>query len=243
MLYVYGSYLKMKNSSASKTAVLLFACSPEEESRRKNLWKANSLVKDLSLNTVRQIEKSGLEYFHFTEKEQIGQDFGQKFVHAIEKVFDKGFEFIITLGIDTPLLSARHIIQAAQHAGQGEFTIGPSTDGGFYLMGLSRAQFNPDEFRRLPWQTNKVRMALLHLLKAKGHKVWLLPVLMDLDSKEDIQNFVDRHFYIPISIKKYLDLIFLRVRPAIVRNQQKFFSNFTFLHYNKGSPLKTIEAF
>ena len=233
----------MKNSSSPKTAVLLFACSPEEESRRKQLWKADSLFKDLSLNTIRQIEKSGLDYFHFTEKEQKGSDFGQRFVHAIEKVFAKGFEYVITMGNDTPHLKANHIIQAAQHISRGEFTIGPSTDGGFYMMGLSRSQFNPEEFRKLPWQTSKVRFALLHLIRTMRQKVHLLPVYMDLDNDHDIQRFVNRYYFIPNSIKEYLASISLLLRPGIAGIEQQFHSGFIPIHYNKGSPLHILAAY
>ena len=215
----------MKNSSSPKTAVLLFACSPEEESRRKQLWKADSLFKDLSLNTIRQIEKSGLDYFHFTEKEQKGSDFGQRFVHAIEKVFAKGYEYVITMGNDTPHLKASHIIQAAHHIGQGEFAIGPSTDGGFYMMGLSRSQFNPEEFIKLPWQTSKVRFALLQLLSTMGQKVHLLPVFMDLDNDHDILRFVKRYYFIPFGIKKYFESISLLLRPGITGIEKKFHSS------------------
>ena len=233
----------MKNSLPPNIAVLLFACSPEEESRRKQLLKADSLFEDLNLNTLRHIEKSGLDYFHFTEKEQEGLNFGQRFVHAIEKVFEKGYDFIITLGNDTPHLKTPHIIQAALRAGQGEFTIGPSTDGGFYMMGLSRSQFNPEEFRKLPWQTSSVRSALLQLLKAKGQKIHLLPVFMDLDNDSDLRRFVKTYFFIPISIKKYWVRISALIRPGIIRIEKNFYSSFISLYYNKGSPLKLVAAY
>ena len=70
---------------------------------------ASTFLKDLNRHTIRQIEHSGLDYFHFTEKEQEGGDFGERFIHAIQSVFNKGYEYIITLGNDTPQLRTKHI--------------------------------------------------------------------------------------------------------------------------------------
>ena len=229
----------MKNSLLSKTAILFFAYSPEEELRKKPLWNGYSFLKDLNQNTIRQIEKSGVDYFHFSEKEQVGSNFGERFVYAIQAVFNKGYEHIITLGNDTPHLRTRHIVQAIDHLQEGEIVIGPSSDGGFYMLGLSRSQFEADLFIDLPWQTAKLRSALNQAFLTLNQKIYQLPVLMDLDSIIDIRRLVRRSFNIPISMLKYLLTINEHVSPSTKEVEQVFIQAYPSIHFNKGSPHPT----
>ena len=229
----------MKNSLLPKTAILLFAYSPEEELRRKPLWNGYSFIKELNRNTIRQIENSGLDYFHFSEKQQVGRNFGERFIHAIQAVFDKGYENIITLGNDTPQLRANHIAQAVDHLNRGEIVIGPSTDGGFYMLGLNKSQFKPDVLIRLPWQTAKLRRQLLEVLWTTNKNIHQLPVLMDLDSVNDIKRFASRAFIIPISILKYLSTIIRQVKSSSTAVKEVYTSIYLSAFFNKGSPLTT----
>ena len=236
MLYVYGSELKMNNSLLSKTAVLFFAYSAEEELRQKGLWNGQSLFEDLNTHTIRQIEHSGLDYFHFSEKEQVGDSFGQRFIHAIQSVFAQGYEYVITLGNDTPQLRTSHILKTVEHVHKGNFVVGPSTDGGFYIMGLSKCQFHAQEFLLLPWQTTNLRKSLQYLLRELGLKTQLLPGLMDLDSIQDVRRFIKRVLYIPISILKYLSVISLDIKPLDNSIDPIYLPVYISNYYNKGSP-------
>ena len=229
----------MKNSLLPKTAILLFAYSPEEELRQKPLWNGYSFIKDLNRNTIRQIENSGLDYFHFSEKEQVGRNFGERFIHAIQAVFDKGYENIITLGNDTPQLRTNHITQAVDHLNQGEIVIGPSNDGGFYLLGLNKSHFKPDVLIHLPWQTAKIRRQLLEILFNFNKHIYQLPALMDLDSVNDIKRFASHTFIVPISILKYLSAIISQVKPLTTAVNEVYTSIYLSTFFNKGSPLKT----
>ena len=230
----------MKNALLPKTAVLLFAYSPEEELRQKPLWNGLSLINDLNQNTIKQIEKSGLDYFHFSEKEQQGRNFGERFAYSIQAVFDKGYEYIITLGNDTPHLRTKHIIQAAEHINGGDFVVGPSCDGGFYMLGFSRSHLKAEELILLPWQTAKIRQTLLDILLSKGLQVHQLQVLMDLDSVHDIQNFIGRNFYIPNGILMYFYSIYKYLKPSIVSVERTFASLYYSIYFNKGSPLRSF---
>ena len=230
----------MKKTLLSKTAVLLFAYSPEEELKQKSLWNGLSLIRDLNQNTIKQIEKSGLDYFHFTEKEQQGDNFGERFAHSIRAIFEKGYENIITLGNDTPQLRTSHIIQAASRLEKGEFVIGPSNDGGFYMLGFSRSQLMADELYPLPWQTAKIRQALLDVLLNKGLQIYYLQVLMDLDSIHDIKRFVRQVLFIPNSILRYYLTIFRQIKPTIIELERAFPSAYNSIYFNKGSPLRAF---
>ena len=92
----------MKNSSFFKTAILVFANSPEEEMRQKPIFKATQLFTDLTYRVLHTAAKSGIAYFHIDESRQRGGDFGTRFTNAIQDIFDTGYEYLITVGNDTP---------------------------------------------------------------------------------------------------------------------------------------------
>ncbi|MEZ7494138.1 DUF2064 domain-containing protein [Leeuwenhoekiella aequorea] len=122
-----------------------------------------------------------------SEKNQSGDGFGGKFINEINKLFARGYENIITIGNDSPHLNASHIQEAAKRLIKSPLVLGPSRDGGFYLMGLQKSHFNAESFLRLPWQTASLSTSIIRLLNTKKIEVTLLEPLNDLDSEKDIE--------------------------------------------------------
>ncbi|MGB5435124.1 MAG: DUF2064 domain-containing protein, partial [Maribacter sp.] len=114
------------------TAILVFALSSEEEQKRKKIRNGDRLFSALSEHSLNIVAKTGLPYFHYTEKEQVGDSFGERFTNAIQEVFNRGFKQIITIGNDSPQLKISHIQRAAVLLDHNKSVIGPSADGGFY---------------------------------------------------------------------------------------------------------------
>ena len=114
--------------------------------------------------------------------------------------------------------------------------IGPSADGGFYLMGLNKAHFNPQALLELPWQTSKLRQIILRKVREQKIQAKILEVLHDLDSASDIAPLLGRG-QLPYLIKQQLLRIHYRgTRP--ITNQKFFFDAFQYQNYfNKGSPI------
>ena len=225
----------MKSSKLQNTAILIFANSAEEEIRHKSLAHARDLFTDLTYNTLKKVRQTGIPYFHFSEHEQRGIGFGERFTNAIQDIFDKGFENIITLGNDTPQLKTSQLIQALNLLESGKIVVGPSADGGFYLMGINQSSFNSEQFIRLPWRTADVRSALVSLMVEYGRDIHSLQVLEDIDSLNDIKRIASRIYNIPISIKCYLQLLHKSLVSTVIRKEAYSFS-LAFAHYNKGSP-------
>ena len=73
-----------------KTAILIFANSAKEEANANPL-QIVLFFETLTNETINKVKQTGLPYFHFTEKQQIGNSFGARFTNAIQSVFDKGF--------------------------------------------------------------------------------------------------------------------------------------------------------
>lgn len=239
-MYVYGLDMKMNPKGYSNTAILIFANSPEEESRRKSLLFGTELFSDIMARTSTEVKKTGLPYFHIDEHQQRGEDFGNRFLNAMEDVLDKGYEFVIAIGADTPRISSREILSAAHELHQGQVVIGPSTDGGFYLIGLHRSQFLREDMNRLPWQKTDLRAALIAKLEHKGLNICTLKVLSDVDKAEDLNRLKLGFRNIPYSIFKYLLIITGRGITMVPTFEKYFESTILQSHYNKGSPVSRL---
>ena len=96
----------MEASGQKHIALLIFALSPEEELQHKCLTQDKRLYNLLNQHTLKLAKSLGVPYFHYTEKEQVGDTFGERYTHAIKKIFSKGFNGVITIGNDTPGLSS-----------------------------------------------------------------------------------------------------------------------------------------
>lgn len=170
-----------------QTAVLIFAKSSQEEKKFKSFAKGDAFIDELNENILQTVKKSKLPYFLFTEKEQTGKTFGERFSNAIQAVFDKGFDSVITVGNDTPELTKKHILQAANEISKSKCVVGPSIDGGFYLMGLSRKQFDEISFLELPWQTKSLEKSISFQIAATQTEVRKLDTLLDVDCASDLK--------------------------------------------------------
>lgn len=219
------------------TAVLIFANSSETEGINKSFSFGSDLFDALNDRTIKMVEKTGLPYFRFSEKDQIGDCFGDRFTNAIQSVMDMGFEKVITVGNDTPSLSKKHILEAEAGIEKSEIVLGPSGDGGFYLMGLNRSQFNPETFKTFPWQTSSLSNALEHHFLNKKHvKVKKLEILFDIDSLGDIKNIQEKLNQFSARLKNALLKLLFSTLHSFSPYNFHFFQVERTLIFNKGSP-------
>jgi rSAM/selenodomain-associated transferase 1 len=89
----------------------------------------------------------------------------------------------LAIGADCPRLDAALLQEAAAVVARNEIVLGPSRDGGYYLLGGPTPL--PDLFSAMPWSTGRVlgetRARLVHA-KAAWHE---LVTLRDVDTAED----------------------------------------------------------
>ncbi len=219
------------------TAILLFANTSEEEVKQKGIVKGNSLFQYLNRKTYLEAEKTGLDVIVFSEKLQKGNSFSERFSNAIESAFLQGYQHIISIGNDSPDLKAKHIAIAHENLNKGITTLGPSLDGGAYLITISKQQFNKKNFTSLPWQSRVLFTSLKKYLEHKNGIVQQIEILKDIDTITDLYYFTSRFKHINLAFRKLIlnILFFTRKTTSIIScfNKQNYFS----LFYNKGSPL------
>ncbi|MHA7056389.1 TIGR04282 family arsenosugar biosynthesis glycosyltransferase [Aquimarina sp. M1] len=219
-----------------KTAILVFVNSSKEELLHKPIIGGERLFTELTKKTLKVVKKAGLPYFVFTEKDQQGKTFGERFVHAIESTYGLGFENIITIGNDTPHLKKHHLLESAIQLENRKFVLGPSLDGGFYLMGLHKSQFNRSAFLNLPWQSKELAKNISNLIKTAKIEIAQLETLRDIDCINDLKTIAKLAFAFSTILKKIIY--------RIIHPKKEVFGSYKLLKdtyqissfYNKGSP-------
>ena len=226
----------MISPAQDTTAILIFARSSSEEVLHKKIAKGGQLFQTLTEYTLKTVQKTSVPFFHITEEEQQGASFGERFANAIQFVFDQGFENIITIGNDSPHMTKAHLLAASSELEIGKSVIGPSTDGGFYLLGLHRTHFKKSDFATLPWQTSQLKDEVTKLLFGLSQEVFLLQTLFDIDSSEDAKIVGNHASGLTQKILKVIQSLFLskeKIEIASFFFVKGFQSQIPF---NKGSP-------
>ncbi|MBK8965711.1 MAG: TIGR04282 family arsenosugar biosynthesis glycosyltransferase [Lewinellaceae bacterium] len=119
----------------------------------------------------------------FTKFVQQGDDLGIRMQGAFHQAFDAGASRVVIIGSDCPEISGNLLEQAFAALEHTDFVLGPSFDGGYYLLGM-RA-FSPWVFQGIVWSTDSVFSATVKKIQAAGKSFSLLPVLRDVDTAAD----------------------------------------------------------
>jgi rSAM/selenodomain-associated transferase 1 len=118
---------------------------------------------------------------------QAGADLGERMLAAFRAVFDDGIDRAVLVGTDCPALSATHLERALRMLRRKDIVLGPSVDGGYYLVGASRV--HPALFKDVPWSTDAVFQQTMTIIRRQGLRCALLPVLRDVDKEEDLEHY------------------------------------------------------
>jgi rSAM/selenodomain-associated transferase 1 len=112
---------------------------------------------------------------------QASGDLGARLAAAAQSV-EPGRGWIV-VGGDCPALGAALLREAGAIVSGGELVLGPTLDGGYYLLG-ARAPL-PDLFTGMPWSTSRVLEETRARLARLGLSWQELPVLRDVDTADD----------------------------------------------------------
>ena len=120
--------------------------------------------------------------------EQIQGDLGRRMHQVFCAVFDSGYRSAVVVGTDLPTVHAELFRQALQGLADHDVVLGPSVDGGYYLIGLN----NPavELFSDIPWSTDQVLTFTREKAQGLNLSVQLLTEQRDLDTLTDLQFFI-----------------------------------------------------
>ena len=95
-----------------------------------------------------------------------------------------GYAGALAFSSDGPTLPVSYLRQAVTRLDDVDVVLGPSEDGGYYLIGLKEA--HPGLFQGVEWSTEHVTAQTLARAEAEGLSVALLPRWYDVDTAHDL---------------------------------------------------------
>lgn len=121
--------------------------------------------------------------------QQAAGDSGEALSCAFDTIFALGYGAVIALGVDTPDLPAGLIEQAVKTLDACDVVIGPSADGGYYLIGMTEPA--PELFRRINWGTSSVTEETFARASELGLRVETLDEWSDVDDIEQLRELAE----------------------------------------------------
>lgn len=117
---------------------------------------------------------------------QEGRSLGERLIHAFGLAFGRGSQHVVIIGSDSPDLPAAYIDHAFGALDDSDVVLGPSTDGGYYLIGLSRPCLKL--FDDVSWSTDQVFERTANNAQRHGYRLKILPTHYDVDTIDDVLN-------------------------------------------------------
>jgi hypothetical protein len=113
--------------------------------------------------------------------------------HRLARVLQRAlheFPFAIAVGADSPGLPAAFLESACAALRETDAVLGPSDDGGFYLIGLRRCP--ADLLANLPWSAPDTFACTRRRLDSRGFDTKVLPPWFDVDRPDDLRRLERR---------------------------------------------------
>lgn len=122
--------------------------------------------------------------------EQRGEGLGPRMAHAFEAAFQDGGDRVAVVGTDHPTLPLSYLRQGFKVMDtERAVCIGPSDDGGFYLLGMSA--FYPQLFANMTYSHGDVFTDTLARIGATDAQLTVLPQWYDVDTPEALERMLE----------------------------------------------------
>lgn len=159
----------------------------EEMGRVPNVRLALAFSPAAAQGFFRTLAPPGMDLFP-----QEGRDLGERMARACARGFAAGYSPVLLRGSDTPDLPAAVVAEANEVLAAGHFQVvlGPATDGGYYLVGLTAPQ--SCLFQGPAWSSNSVLSSTLKTARQQDLAVHLLPSWSDIDTHGDLITFLQK---------------------------------------------------
>jgi rSAM/selenodomain-associated transferase 1 len=120
---------------------------------------------------------------------QHGADLGAKMENAFADAFLKGYDEVLVIGSDSPDLSVSILQASFMELGEHDMVIGPTFDGGYYLLGFKQPAFIQDVFRGISWSTEEVYKQTVAVARRHMLHYCEMPRWRDIDTVDDLREF------------------------------------------------------
>lgn len=121
---------------------------------------------------------------------QNGQGLGERMHLALAAVLEKGYDACLLVGADIPELTARQLTDAFRILEKKDVVLGPTIDGGYYLIGMKKPTWCL--FEGQTYSHPKVLSNTLEAANRSGLRTGLVGLLSDVDVPEDLKQLGHR---------------------------------------------------
>lgn len=181
--------------------------SPEEAAALNTCFlrdTANAIAKTARTRTARGIAVytpvgaeaayAGILPDEFELVPQRGEAFGERLVFATEDLLQIGFSSICLIDSDSPTVPQFAFDEAVDFLSKTEdaVVLGPSDDGGYYLIGLKK--LHRFLFEGIDWSTERVLEQTIQCAREHNLPIHLLPTWYDVDDRETLNRLCQEFF-------------------------------------------------
>jgi uncharacterized protein len=130
---------------------------------------------------------SGILPTDFSLLPQRGDKFGERLYFAVEDLFKCGFDSVCLIDSDSPTVPAENFAEAVEllRASNDRVVLGPSDDGGYYLIGVKKPHRHL--FEQVDWSTERVLNQTMQRATESGLEAKLLPTGYDVDDDASLR--------------------------------------------------------
>jgi len=118
---------------------------------------------------------------------QRGDKFGERLYFAVEDLFKCGFDSVCLIDSDSPTVPAENFAESVEllSASEDRVVLGPSDDGGYYLIGMKTPHRHL--FEQIDWSTERVLNQTIQRANEIGLEAKLLPTGYDVDGDASLR--------------------------------------------------------
>jgi rSAM/selenodomain-associated transferase 1 len=114
---------------------------------------------------------------------------GARMYSCFQMLRKDNFKSIIIMGTDSPTVPESHLRTAFSLLGaDDDAVIGPTEDGGYYLVGCGAPQ--PNMFSGVPWSSTETFARTLDAFESEGYRTRRAPPWWDVDSPDDLDRLI-----------------------------------------------------
>lgn len=188
-----GIFIKVPEEGSVKTRLV----PPLSENQACDLYRA--FLKDL-FQRIQKLKKLSVTAFYSgTYPEQLekilpkgwfltaqqGDTLGSRLQHAFGMLLEEEESYAIIIGSDSPDIPLLAIKRAYTKLKHKDIVLGPSADGGYYLIGLKKQL--PVLFENIPWSEGAVLRRTLEAAASHDLSLSLLPLWYDVDDVRSLE--------------------------------------------------------
>lgn len=121
---------------------------------------------------------------------QQGKTLGEKMDRAITDTFKMGYDRCVLIGADLPLINREIIAQAMRALEETSLVLGPTVDGGYYLVGSTKPC--PEIFSGQSYGGSNVFENTVAAAQKAGLSLGTVASMEDIDQPEDLRALAKR---------------------------------------------------